>query len=309
MPRKVRVATGSFGLPSNSTFERNRDLGYSLLDAAGSCGADLACLPEGFLQCGLVRNQLPEVAQAVPGSVYDALAAKARQYNMYVAAGLYEQRGDQLVNTAVLIDRRGELVGQYDKIHPTIGEVENGIVPGQDVKVYDTDFGRVGLAICYDIGWPAVWDELGAQGAEIVVWPSAYDGGFPLQTYAWRNFYYVVSSVWSFHSRIIDISGQVLASTSRFSRITTAEIDLEKQVFHTDQNAAKLLALTTRYGQRVSLESFTEEHIFTLQSNDPSVTVDAIAREFGLEAFRPYHARAEKVQDTARAVAADKAAV
>jgi hypothetical protein len=113
----------------------------------------------------------------------------------------------------------------------------------------------------------------------------------------------VVTSVWSFHSRIIDITGQDLASTSRFSRLVSAEIDLEKKVFHTDQNAAKLLELTTHFGRRISVESFTEEHIFTLQSNDSSVSVEEIERDFALEPFRDYHRRAEGVQNEARAMA------
>lgn len=303
MPRKIGVATGSFGLPTNTTYERNLDLGYALLDAAGSSNADIVCLPETFERCALPSSRSAELAQTIPGPVFDTLCARARRYRMYVVAGLTELRDDQLINTAVLIDRDGRFVGQYDKIHPTIGEVGSGIVPADAVKVFDLDFGRVGVAICYDIGWPAIWDELGRRGAEVVFWPSAYDGGFPLQTYAWRNFYYVVSSVWSFHSRIIDITGQHLASTSRFSRLVSAEIDLEKKVFHTDQNAARLLELTTHFGQRISVESFTEEHIFTLQSNDPSVSVEQIEGEFGLEPFREYHRRAEEAQDEARATA------
>jgi predicted amidohydrolase len=303
MPRKIVVATASFGLPANSTAQRNLELAYALLDAAGSSNPDVVCLPETFSRCALPGSCSAELAEPIPGPVFDALCAKARRHRTYVVAGLTERRDDQLVNTAVLIGRDGSLVGQYDKIHPTIGEVESGIVPADMVKVFDLDVGRVGIAICFDIGWPAVWDELGRLGAEIVFWPSAYDGGFPLQTYAWRNSYYVVSSVWSFHSRIIDITGQHLASTSRFSRLVSADIDLEKRLFHTDQNANRLLELTARFGRRITVESFTEEHIFTLQSNDPSTTVEQIARDFGLEPFREYHRRSEAVQDEARAAA------
>lgn len=301
MPRKVFVATGSFGLPTGTTPARNLELAESLLAAAGSCRADLVCLPETFSRCSLPSTMTRELAEPIPGPVFDALAAKAKKHSMNVVAGLTEQRADKIVNTAVLIDRGGHLLGQYDKVHPTIGEVGSGITPGSEVKTFDTDFGRVGMAICYDIGWPDLWDELGRQGAEIVVWPSAYDGGFPLKTYAWRNFYYVVSSVWTWHSRIIDVTGEPIASTSRFSRLATAEIDLEKRVFHTDDNASRLLALTTELGRRVSIETFSEEHIFTLQSNDPALSVEEIIQQFRLEPFRAYHERAKRVQDQARA--------
>ena len=57
--------------------------------------------------------------------------------------------------------------------------------PGTEcATVVETDFGRMGLAICYDIGWPDLWAQLAEQGAELVVWPSAYGGGLPLQAYA-----------------------------------------------------------------------------------------------------------------------------
>ena len=52
------------------------------------------------------------------------------------------------------------------------------ITPGAVAPtVMETDFGRMGLAICYDIGWPDLWTQLREQGAELVVWPSAYGGG------------------------------------------------------------------------------------------------------------------------------------
>lgn len=300
MPRKIKVATTSFGLPMNTTAQRNIEIAYSLLDAAGSHRADIVCLPETFTSAGVAASERGLVAEPIPGPLYDGLAEKARRYGMYVVAGLLERRGDHQFNTAVVIDRQGQLVGQYDKIHPTIGEVESGTIPGGEVKVFDLEFGRVGLAICYDIGWPAHWDKLGELGAEMVIWPSAYDGGFPIQTYAWRNFYYVVSSVWSWHSRVFDITGQELASTSRFSRLVTQEIDLEKMIFHTDRNAEKLLDLDQQLGARATVHTMSEEHVFTLESNDPRLAAADIARQFGLEPFRAYHARAEQVQNKAR---------
>ncbi len=300
MPRKILVATTSLGMPGSTGRRSSRDYGFELLDAAGSLHPDLVCLPEEFAVADRPSGQRGDGAEPIPGPTFDTLAAKARQYQTYVVAGLLERRADQLINTACMIDRRGHLVGQYDKIHPTIDEVASGIVPGDTVKVFETDFGRLGVAICYDIGWPAVWDELGALGAELVVWPSAYGGGFPLQTYAWRNFYHVVSAVWSFHSRIIDVTGQIVASTSRFTGLASAEIDLDKEVFHTDRNAAKLLEMQTRLGNRIALNPLTEEHVFTLQSNDPTLSVAEIVREFELEPFRAYHKRAERIQDEAR---------
>ncbi len=304
MPRKIVVTTTSWGLPGGGDPARNLTLAESLLDAAGSQRPDLVCLPETFPHIGVPSARASDSAETIPGPTFDLLAGKARQYGMNVVGGLFELRGEQIFNTACVIDRQGHLIGQYDKVHPTINEISGGVMPGVRPLVFDTDIGRIGVAICYDIGWPDIWSELDRLGAELVVWPSAYDGGFPLQTYAWRHFYYIVTSVWSYHSRILDVTGEILDSTSRFSRLVTQEIDLEKQVFHTDGHTLKLLEMATHLGRRVSLHACTEEHIFTLASNDPTLSVERIVHDFGLESFRVYHRRAERVQEAARDAAA-----
>lgn len=301
MPRKVRVATASLFSPGPRTADQNRADAVAYVRAAGQDGADLVCLPETLLQAWTARELRP-IVEPIPGPTFDALAEAARAGRTNVVAGLCERRDGQNYNVAVAIDRDGRLVGRYEKIHPTIGECrDQRIVPGQGSGVVDLDFGRVGLAVCYDIGWPAVWQALAAERAELVVWPSAYDGGFPLQAYAWTHFYYVVSSVWGQHSKVIDLTGRVLASTSRWSRLASATIDLEKQVFHVDDQYDKLQAIQLRYGPRVGAVGYSEENVFTLESNDPDLPLAEIAREYGLETFRQYHARAERVQDESRA--------
>ena len=76
--------------------------------------------------------------------------------------------------------------------------------------VVETDIGRIGLAICFDLNWRELWAEMKAQGSEIVCWLSAYEGGFPLQVYAWMHELLVISSVQSYTSKIIERSGKVL---------------------------------------------------------------------------------------------------
>jgi predicted amidohydrolase len=68
-----------------------------------------------------------------------------------------------------------------------------GVIPGNELPVFETDFGPVGILICFDIGWHETWRALAEKGAKMVVWQSAYDGGFLLNAYAALNVYYVVS--------------------------------------------------------------------------------------------------------------------
>lgn len=303
MARKITVATSAFGSLRNATREKAIEFGATLIVTAGRCGADVVCLPETCPAHDLPWEDCFAIVESIPGPLFDSLSRGARDHKTYVIAGLTERRGERIYNTAVVIDRRGELIGQYDKIHPVLPEMDRGVTPGDAVRVFETDFGRVGLAICFDIGWPAVWDELGRQGAEIVFWPSAYDGGFPLRTYAWRNSSYVVSAVSSHHARIVDRTCEVLASTSQYARLVTARLDLDKQVFHVDYNAPKLPQIVERYGNRVSIRTWGEEGIFTIEANEPGLSVDEIKREFERERFPEYHARLGGLQDERRAIA------
>lgn len=301
MPRKVRVLTTSTYGPDGRTVSDFRDLACAFVDAAGAERADLVCLPENFLDQGVPREQRP-VVESIPGPTFDAVATLARKHGVWVVLPFcVGTETGQIENSAVVIDRQGQLAGRYAKVYPTIGECEDRhVTPGGGVTVIDTDFGRLGLAICYDIGWPQHWARLKEAGAEMVVWPSAYDGGFPLQAYAWSHFYYVVSAVRSEHSRIIDLTGRVLASTSRWHRLAAETIDLEKEVFHIDHQVEKMFRIQRELGQRVGLEALSEENVFTLESHDPAWSVGRIKDAFGLENFRDYHARAECIQDRHR---------
>jgi hypothetical protein len=215
---------------------------------------------------------------------------------MYVVAGMPVREGDYVRNMAVLIDRRGHLLGTYAKIHPTEGEIGCGVIPGEEVRVFETDFGRIGLAICFDLNWQDMWAEMARQGADLVCWLSAYPGGFPLQMYAWLYRYRVLSAVWPYEARVIDITGRILTATSRWGRLATCDLNLDKQIFHTDGQMQHILPIQTRYGPRVRLETFTEEHLFTLESNDPTLSVADIVAAFGLVNYSDYVARCTAAQ-------------
>jgi predicted amidohydrolase len=294
MPRKVHVATTS-GFPADAPAGENRRRALRYVEAAGQRGADLVCLPEGYP--GRENVERPE---HVPGETYDALAGLARRYGLWVVAGLYVAqpgRDGGIHNCALVIDRQGELAGCYAKVHPTIDECEShGVVPGAEPLVVDTDFGRIGLAICYDIGWPDHWAELARRGAELVIWLSAYDGGFPLSGHAWNHHYQIVSSVRTDHGRMIDIAGSDIASTNPWHGMAYAHLDLEQQLFHADYNEDHIARLESEMGDRVTVRAFAEERFFTLQSNDPQWPVERIKAHYGLENFPDYYARATTVK-------------
>ena len=85
--------------------------------------------------------------------------------------------GGYTSNAAVLFDRKGEVAGIYRKAHPVAyvnsDELEGGITPGAEYPVFDCDFGRLGVQICWDMQFQEGWDALAKKGAELVAWPTA----------------------------------------------------------------------------------------------------------------------------------------
>lgn len=305
MTRIVRIATTStatledFSPPYNlahpdpdATFQR----GLMLIDAAGAQKADIVCLPETFKAAGLPAARIAALAEPIDGPSFQALAERAKRHRIHVVAGLFVRSGDRIENIAVLIGRDGTLIGSYSKNHPTEGEIDGGVTPGADAVVLQTDFGRVGLAICFDLNWPALWESMARQGADIVCWISAYEGGFPLQAYAWLHRLTIVTSVQSYQGKIIDPMGRILTETSRWGRLTSWDVDLDKAWFHTDGQGEKIIEVQTRYGDRVRVETFGQEHIFSIESRDPTLDVAEIISALGLVDYDTYVARCTAAQ-------------
>ena len=139
-----------------------------------ACQPDLICLPETFPFHNVERSlPMKEAAESVPGMIVNRFAEFAKEHRCYVICPLNTKDGDRFYNSAVVIDREGKVIGAYHKIHPTVDEIESGVTPGPlQPPVFQTDFGMIGIQICFDINWPEGWRALRKAGAEIIFWPS-----------------------------------------------------------------------------------------------------------------------------------------
>ncbi len=156
----------------------NTEKACRMIEEAGQQGADLVILPELFstgYQLDIVGPRINELAEPVDGPTVEALRAAAKAAGCYVVAGLaltYELTGVPY-NSAVFIDRGGNLMGTYDKQH--LWALERFYFrSGSESPVFETDFGTVGVMICYDIGFPETARMLALQGADVLVCPSAW---------------------------------------------------------------------------------------------------------------------------------------
>lgn len=269
------------------------------LNRAGSFHPDIACLPEVF------SNRAPE---QVPGVVTNRLAAWAREHSSYVIFGLKTKQGDLLYNSAILLDREGQVVGQYNKAHPTEGELKERITPGEDAgpPVFKTDFGVIGIQICFDVNWREGWRQLKQQGAQIVFWPSAYAAGRQLPALALTNQFYVVSAVEGGAAHIFDITGEPLAVTGKYQDWAGTALPLGKRLFEVDYNAPKAQEIQQKYGSRVEVTWYHDSDWVTVASLDPKLSTEDLIKEYGLIPLDDYIARSAKEQNQARTEAEHK---
>jgi predicted amidohydrolase len=253
----------------------------------------------------MFSNRDPET---VPGPVTERLSAWAREHSSYAVFGLRTKKDDRVYNSAILLDRKGQIIGQYNKIHPTEDELKDGTIPGEDVgpPVFKTDFGVIGIQICFDVNWREQWRRLKEQGAQIVFWPSAYPAGHQLPALALLNEYYVVSSTMSGAAHIYDITGEVLATSGKYQDWAGAAIPLDKRLFEVDYNTSKAQEIQQKYGPRVEVTWYHDSDWFTLASLDPGLSLGDLIREYELVPLDEYIARATKVNNQARAAAEGK---
>jgi predicted amidohydrolase len=235
-PRKVRVTTVCFLPPSSTTPEQNLAFYAAKIDLAGRERADIVCLGEtiNYIHTGLKPH---EVAEPIPGPSTKTLGEAARRHHLWVVTSLYEREGNRVYNTAVLIDRQGKLAGRYRKTHLPETEMLGGVTPGTEYPVFKTDFGTIGMQVCYDNFFPEVARSLALQGAEILftpIWGDAreegYDWDIVARARAIDNAVYFVASAYT-HKRslIIDPGGRILAETKGQEGLVTADLELDRR--------------------------------------------------------------------------------
>jgi predicted amidohydrolase len=172
------VAAVQFGVTTDR--EQNIEQAFSLLTDIDE-DVDLIALPEMFTYVPLEDDNHEQVqAQAEPlkGYVLSRLQDVAREKNAVVAGGSFlTTDGDDIHNTAPIIDSNGEFLGAYRKTHlfdaPLATESKH-VTPGDEVCVFNTEVGKMGVGICYDIRFPELFRRMAVEGAELFVIPSAF---------------------------------------------------------------------------------------------------------------------------------------
>ena len=231
-----------------------------LISEAVDGGAGLVVLPENFAFMGEQDKEMLTLSEEdYGGPLQGFLSQMVKRYGIWLVGGtipLQASQGGSKIRAACLVyDDEGRQVARYDKIHlfdVHLMETDeryvesNTIEPGNKAVVVDTPFGRLGVAVCYDLRFPELFRKLLEQGAEIFVVPSAFTamtGKAHWETLvrarAIENLAFVVAAAQGGyhingrethgHSMIVDPWGTVLAQVPRGTGHICVSLDREYQ--------------------------------------------------------------------------------
>lgn len=273
------------------------------IDAAALDKPDIILLTEGCMhnspaKASSQENDATSDPLPEPGPITKFLARKAKQHHCYIMGCYWRKnlKGPGRFNSAVLIDREGKLVGYYDKMFPTIGEMESGVLPGRGAVVFDTDFGRIGAVICFDLNFDEILAEYKKKGTELLCFLSNYRGGVRVPAIAMQNQCFIASAVPGENGLIVDPLGRKLAESSNYGRIIFARVNLDNRLVHIDFNIDRVRRMKEKYGPAVKIEVASPEAYYFLSSLHPDKSIQDMIKEFEIETLDDYLNRARSVR-------------
>ena len=223
-----------------------------MIRQAAKEGSELIVLPEMF-NCPYENDFFPVFAEEFPGKSTQVLSDLAKELKIYIIGGsIPEFDNGKIFNTSYVFDREGVLIGKHRKIHLFDIDIENGISfkesdalsKGDKVTVVDTEYCKIGIAICYDMRFPELMRLMVQQGAEMIIIPAAFNmttgpahWDLTLRARALDNqvYFAAVSPARNLqasyhaygHSALADPWGKIIAQGNEKEDIIYGEVDLD----------------------------------------------------------------------------------
>jgi predicted amidohydrolase len=227
-PRPVSVAVVNLKPRETKSSAESVRRFLDVVDRSVTKKADVILLPEGITVVGTGKG-FPEVAETIPGPTTKLLGEMAKKKNSYLVAGMYERDGAAIYNTAVLLDRTGSIAGKYRKVYLPREEIEGGLTPGSDYPVFRTDFGTVGILICWDSQYADPARALALNGAELLLMPIWGGNETLVKARAIENRVFVATSGYNYPTHILDPDGTLLTAATEQGSVSYATIDLARR--------------------------------------------------------------------------------
>ncbi|AFV01728.1 Omega amidase (Nit2) [Dehalobacter sp. UNSWDHB] len=178
------VRTAALQLKVSPDKSENLDRLQQHLDSLAKENVDLVILPEMF-NCPYQTSLFPDYAEEEGGAFWQKLSSLAVQYKIYLVAGSMPEKDQEnkIYNTSYVFDRQGRQIGKHRKVHLFDIDIEGGqqfresdtLSPGNKATVFDTEFGTMGICICYDLRFPELARLMVDQGAKMIIVPGAFN--------------------------------------------------------------------------------------------------------------------------------------
>ncbi|HXI40689.1 MAG TPA: carbon-nitrogen hydrolase family protein [Bryobacteraceae bacterium] len=267
-------------------------------------GLDLAVLPEMAVTGELSGDVL---GHSVPfnGPLRETFARKAREHHCYIVVPTYllEDGRKTCSNAAILVGRNGELVGVYRKLHLAVhtgsDSLEDGATPGKEAQVFQCDFGKLGIQICFDIEYDYGWRELARQGADLVAWPTQSPQTTHPAARAIAHRYYIVSSTWRDNASFFEPTGKILAQIKEPAHTLVQELDLSYAILPWSPGLHNGDGFKEKYGTRGGFRYYRDEDRGIFWSNDPQTPIGEMIRSMGLSEAHEELRRIRKLYEKA----------
>jgi len=176
--RPVKVAVLDEKPPKGSSMMDN--CRFYVAEIEKLCAAaqpDAICFPEHFNTTNVEPLENPFGAISMDSEYMQLLSETAKRCNVNLIGSVVEDENGVIFNAGIVIDRAGKLIGKYHKTHMPLTEViRAGRSRGEDLEVIQTDFGKIGILICWDYQFPDPIRELALKGAEFIFVPIAGEG-------------------------------------------------------------------------------------------------------------------------------------
>ncbi len=163
--------------------EKNLKKAEAMIKEAWRNNSELVVLPEMF-NCPYSNKFFPTYAETNDGPTVKLLSDLAKKLGIYIVGGsIPEKENNKVYNTSFIFDRKGNIIARHRKIHLFDIDVKNGITFkesdtlsfGNEITVFDTEFCKIGVAICYDMRFPELMRLMALKGAEIIIVPAAFN--------------------------------------------------------------------------------------------------------------------------------------
>lgn len=248
MENSLRIAVCQ--LRTELELEETLTKAAAMVRRAAEGGAKLVCLPEMF-SCPYSKKYFRKFAELGHEKVYGEMSSWAKENGVILVGGsVPELDGDKLYNTCFVFDADGGLMAKHRKVHLFDVDLPNmhfheshTFEPGDSVTVFDTPYGRMGCAVCFDVRFPELFRAMALRGAGVVFLPAQFNQQtgpihweLALRSRAVDNQVFIVGAsaakyegfsyeCWG-HSAVVDPKGNVIASCDEKEQLLFAELDL-----------------------------------------------------------------------------------